>query len=88
MWLKLTAVWLVSLLAITGSLAIFTVRHLDLQMMEEETATIEDKETNVLIAQLEHQWMLLDLSGHSCKNRNKIKDVLLWQIMWPRFGGR
>lgn len=39
-WPKLTTTWLVSLLAVTGSLAIFTVRRLNLQTMEEETAII------------------------------------------------
>ena len=51
--------------------------NLNQQTMEEETG----KKTEICIARLEHQQMLWDPSDHSCKNGNKRKDALLWQIV-------
>ena len=44
--------WLVALSAVTpGRRPLFTVRHLDVQTMEEESATSEDKKSKIYIAQ-------------------------------------
>ena len=46
--------------------------------MEEEIATIEDKEIEGFIAHLEDR---RDQSDHSCRNRNRRREVLLQQIV-------
>ena len=46
--------------------------------MEEEIATIEDKEIEGFIARVEDQ---RDQSDHSCRNRNRRREVLLQQIV-------
>ena len=51
---KLILDWLVSLLVVTGASAI-VAKHLDLQTVEGETTTTEDKMTEICIAQLEHR---------------------------------
>ena len=50
--------------------------------MGEETSTSEDK-MDILIALLEHQWMLWDPSDPSCKNR--IKEGMCCCSKWQRF---
>ena len=68
----------VSLSAVTGSSAIVqcdTSRPAD---NEKHTATTEEKKTEDSIDQLEHQRMLWDPRDHSCKNKNKRRDALLW----------
>ena len=51
---------------------LISARLLDLQTVEEEIATIDDKKTGFFfILQLEHQRVLWDHSHHSCKKRNK-----------------
>ena len=52
LWLELTADWPVSLSAVTSHWPLLTARHLDLQTMEKETATTEDKKLGFVIAQL------------------------------------
>ena len=46
--------------------------------MEEEIATIEDREIEGFIAHVEDQQ---DQSDHSCRNRNRRREVLLQQIV-------
>ena len=47
-----------------------------------------DKNTEVFIAQLQHQQTLSDLSDHSCKMTNKRRDVLLQLDATKSFGCR
>ena len=47
-----------------------------------------DKNTEVFIAQLQHQRILSDLSDHSCKMTNKRRDVLLQLDATNSFGCR
>lgn len=66
MWQKLTADYVVSLSAVTGSSAIVqcdTSRPAD---NEKHTATTEKKKTEDSVDQLDHQRMLWDPSDHSC----------------------
>ena len=57
MWLKLTTDWL-SVLAVTGLLAIVYCDVSGLQTVEEESATTGDEKTEVFVAHLEHQQMI------------------------------